>query len=98
MINRIAIICISIFLWGCQETQDKTEKHTDKIKKESSGKPVNFMTAVSAESELMFNGAIDRAGGINRFDHSRKPATVETQAIVRSQSDMLYSHGVFDAK
>ena len=55
------------------------------------------MTAVSAESELMFNNAIDRAGSVNKFDHSRKPATVETQAIVRSQSDMLYSHGVFDA-
>lgn len=61
------------------------------------GKSVNFLTAVPAESELMFKSAITRAGGINKFDHSRKPATVETQRIVRSQSDMLYSHGVFDA-
>ncbi len=61
------------------------------------GKPVNFLTAVPAESELMFKNAISRAGGVNKFEHSRQPATVDTQVIVRSQSDMLYSHGVFDA-
>ncbi|PCH96976.1 MAG: hypothetical protein COB83_03590 [Gammaproteobacteria bacterium] len=60
-------------------------------------KPVGIMTAVQAESELMFNNAIKRAGGINQFAHGRLPATPETQQIVRSQSDMLYSHGVFDA-
>ncbi len=61
------------------------------------GKPVNLLTVVQAESELMFKKAISRAGGVNKFDHGRKPATPETQKIVRSQSDMLYSHGVFDA-
>ena len=60
-------------------------------------KAVNIMTAVQAESELMFNNAIERAGEVNKFDHGRLPATPETQKIVRSQSDMLYSHGVFDA-
>jgi hypothetical protein len=61
------------------------------------GKPVDIMTAVQAESELMFKNAIERAGGINHFNHGREPATPKTQQIVRSQSDMLYSHGVFDA-
>jgi hypothetical protein len=60
------------------------------------GKSVNFMTAVPAESELIFNQTIARAEGVNQFAHARKPATVETQTIVRSQSDMLYSQGVFD--
>ena len=64
---------------------------------QESKKPVGIMTAVQAESELMFNNAIERTGGVNRFDHAREPATPETQQIVRSQSDMLYSHGVFDA-
>ena len=64
---------------------------------QESKKPVNIMTAVQAESELMFNNAIERSGGVNQFDHGRLPATPETQKIVRSQSDMLYSHGVFDA-
>ncbi len=59
--------------------------------------PVDITTAIPAESELMFNNTIERAGGVNKFDHSRLPATVETQAIVRTQTDMLYSHGVFDA-
>ena len=61
------------------------------------GKPVDLLTVVPAESELMFNNAIKRAGSVNKFDHAREPATIETQRIVRSQSDMLYSHGVFDA-
>lgn len=64
---------------------------------QESKKSVDLMTAVQAESELMFNNAISRASGVNKFDHSRKSANVETQSIVRSQSDMLYSHGVFDA-
>jgi len=59
-------------------------------------KPVNFMTAVAAESELIFNETIARAGGVNQFAHARMPATSETQTIVRSQSDMLYSQGVYD--
>jgi len=60
------------------------------------GQPVTFLTAVPAESEKIFTETIERAGGINTFDHAREPATVETQTIVRSQSDMLYSQGVFD--
>ena len=61
------------------------------------GKPVNLLTAVPAESELIFEDVIERAGGVNVFAHARFPATVETQTIVRSQSDMLYSQAVFDA-
>jgi uncharacterized membrane protein len=60
------------------------------------GKPVDLLTAVPAESEKIFIETIERAGGINTFAHAREPATVETQTIVRSQSDMLYSQGVFD--
>jgi hypothetical protein len=60
------------------------------------GEPVNFLTAVPAESEKIFNETFERAGGVNTFAHAREPATVETQTIVRSQSDMLYSQGVFD--
>jgi uncharacterized membrane protein len=60
------------------------------------GKPVDLLTAVPAESEKIFSETIERAGGINTFAHAREPATVDTQTIVRSQSDMLYSQGVFD--
>ena len=60
------------------------------------GKTVDLLTAVPAESEKIFTETIERAGGISTFAHARKPATVDTQTIVRSQSDMLYSQGVFD--
>ncbi len=95
----LPIFAFAIIAAGCKtdKPQQEVTNKESKVLPADEKKPVNFMTAVSAESELMFNGAIDRAGGINKFDHSRKPATVETQAIVRSQSDMLYSHGVFDA-
>ena len=96
-INRMILIALSFLIWSCEDDKQNLENQHINTNEQSNGKAVNFMTAVSAESELMFNGAIDRAGGVNKFDHSRKPATVETQAIVRSQSDMLYSHGVFDA-
>ena len=49
------------------------------------GKPVDLLTAVPAESEKIFTETIERAGGINTFAHARKPATVDTQTIVRSQ-------------
>jgi uncharacterized membrane protein len=60
------------------------------------GKLVDLLAAVPAESEKIFTETIERAGGVNTFAHAREPATVETQTIVRSQSDMLYSQGVFD--
>lgn len=59
--------------------------------------PVDFSNVVLAESNLMFTQAIERAGGVNKFHHTREAATQHSQVIVRSQSDMLYSHGVFDA-
>jgi len=62
---------------------------TTSFAKESK-KPVNIMTAVQAESELMFNNAIERAGAVNRLDYGRMSATPETQKIVRSQSDIRH--------
>ncbi len=64
---------------------------------DSTGIPVDFSNVVRAESNLMFNQAIERAHGVNKFHHTREAATQHTQLIVRTQSDMLYSHGVFDA-
>lgn len=61
------------------------------------GKPVNLMNVVPAESEKIFTETLERSGAVNTFAHAREPANVKTQTIVRSQSDMLYSQGVFDA-
>lgn len=91
-VTKFLIISMLLVIATGVNGQDKKE-----IKNSKGGKSVNFLTAVPAESELMFKNAISRAGGVNKFLHSREPATVETQLIVRSQSDMLYSHGVFDA-
>lgn len=96
------IMALLILIVSCTSSPNKDNSNDNGQKevsneKGSSGVSVDFLTAVPAESELIFNGAIKRAGGVNKFDHSRVPATVETQAIVRSQSDMMYSHSVFDA-
>lgn len=61
------------------------------------GVPVHLMNAVPAESEKIFTETLGRSGAVNTFAHAREPANVETQTIVRTQSDMLYSQGVFDA-
>jgi hypothetical protein len=98
---RYALYCCVVLslLVGCT----KTENAQDAKKPEQAQSthiteiPVNFSNVVRAESNLMFKQAIERANGVNKFHHTREAATQHTQLIVRSQSDMLYSHGVFDA-
>ncbi len=101
--KAVFVIAFLAMFASCNNTQQTPEADTKSpIKTETNqtpagGLPVDITTAIPAESELMFNNTIERAGGVNKFDHSRLPATAETQAIVRTQTDMLYSHGVFDA-
>lgn len=89
---RYAMVCcaaLTLLVAGCTTTERAQTTHTEI--------PVNFSNVVRAESNLMFKQAIERANGVNKFHHTREAATQHTQLIVRSQSDMLYSHGVFDA-
>jgi len=54
--------------------------------------PDNF---VRAESDLYFGGAV-RNGGFGKFDHTREPAPLDKQTVIRLNRDTLYSSAVFD--
>lgn len=57
--------------------------------------PVNPDNFVRAESDLYFSGIV-RNGGFGRFDHTREPAPLDKQSVIRLNRDTLYSSAVFD--
>lgn len=57
---------------------------------------VNVDNFTRAETDRMFAALQRDAGGINRFAHNRKPASVDHQAVIRLNRDTLYSFGVVD--
>lgn len=54
--------------------------------------PDNF---ARAESDLYFAGVV-KNGGFGRFDHTREPAPLDKQTVIRLNRDTLYSAAVFD--
>lgn len=48
-----------------------------------------------AESDLYFSGIV-RNGGFGKFDHTREPAPLDKQTVIRLNRDTLYSSAVFD--
>ena len=56
--------------------------------------PDNF---VRAESDLYF-AAIAKDNGFGKFNHTREPAPIDGQNVIRLNRDTLYSSAVFDLK
>lgn len=54
--------------------------------------PENF---VRAETDMYFSGVV-KNGGFGRFDHTRDPAPLDKQTVIRLNRDTLYSAAVFD--
>lgn len=54
--------------------------------------PDNF---VRAETDLYFSGVVKNAG-FGKFDHTREPAPLDKQTVIRLNRDTLYSSAVFD--
>ena len=57
---------------------------------------VNVDNFVRAETHRMMAGLQRDAGGINRFEHNRAPASVDKQTVIRMNRDTLYSFAVVD--
>ena len=49
-----------------------------------------------AETHRMFADLQRNAGGVNRFAHNRKPASVDEQTVIRMNRDTLYSFAIVD--
>lgn len=56
---------------------------------------VNVENFARAESDLYFGGIV-KNGGFGKFDHTREPAPLDKQTIIRLNRDTLYSAAVFD--
>jgi hypothetical protein len=54
--------------------------------------PDNF---ARAESDMYFSGVV-KNGGLGKFDHTRDPAPLDKQTVIRLNRDTLYSSVVFD--
>lgn len=50
---------------------------------------------IRAESDLYFSGIV-KNGGFSKFDHTREPAPIDKQTVIRLNRDTLYSSAVFD--
>jgi hypothetical protein len=57
---------------------------------------VNVDNFVRAETHRMMADLQRDAGGVNRFEHNRAPASVEKQTVIRMNRDTLYSFAVVD--
>lgn len=60
-----------------------------------SGIPVTPENFARAESDLYFSGVV-KNGGFGKFDHTRDPAPLDKQSVIRLNRDTLYSSAVFD--
>jgi hypothetical protein len=57
---------------------------------------VNVTNFARAETHRMMAGLQRDAGGVNRFEHNRAPASVDKQTVIRMNRDTLYSFAVVD--
>jgi len=57
---------------------------------------VNVDNFVRAETHRMMADLQRDAGGVNRLEHNRAPASVEKQTVIRMNRDTLYSFAVVD--
>ncbi|WP_430868126.1 DUF1214 domain-containing protein [Demequina aurantiaca] len=57
---------------------------------------VNVDNFTRAESDRMFAGIAQQAGGVGKWNHLRTPTPVDQQTIIRMNRDTLYSMAVLD--
>ncbi|MDY0908054.1 DUF1214 domain-containing protein [Microbacterium sp. CFBP9034] len=57
---------------------------------------VNADNFVRAETDRMFGDIQRDAGGVNTFRHSREPASIDAQTVIRLNRDTLYSFAIVD--
>jgi hypothetical protein len=60
--------------------------------------PVSVDTFVRAETERMFATLVDIVGGVNRWNHVRRPTPLNEQSVIRMNRDTIYSGAVVDIR
>lgn len=64
----------------------------------ASGERVTIDNFVRAETNRMLAALAEQAGGVNVWHHSREPAPIDRQTVIRLNRDTLYSMAVVDAR
>src|SRR5690606_31149449 len=62
----------------------------------TAAEPVTVDNFNRAESDLYFGGVLKEAGALGTFHHSREPADIDHQTVIRLNRDTLYSSALFD--
>lgn len=62
----------------------------------TAAEPVTVDNFNRAESDLYFAGIVKDAGALGTFHHSREPASIDHQTVIRLNRDTLYSSALFD--
>ncbi|MDQ2706086.1 MAG: DUF1254 domain-containing protein [Pseudomonadota bacterium] len=62
----------------------------------TAAEPVTVDNFNRAESDLYFGGVLKEAGALGTFHHSREPANIDHQTVIRLNRDTLYSSALFD--
>jgi hypothetical protein len=57
---------------------------------------VDAISFIRAETDRYFDDLVVRSAGVNRWHHTREPAPVDMQAVVRMNRDTLYSSAIVD--
>lgn len=57
--------------------------------------PVTVTNFPRAETDMYFGGMV-KDGALGKFVHSREPANIDNQTVIRMNRDTLYSRSVFD--
>ena len=60
------------------------------------GVQVNVDNFARAETHRMFAALQEDSGGVNLLTHSRTPAPIDRQTVIRMNRDTLYSHAIVD--
>lgn len=58
--------------------------------------PVTVESFPRAETDRMFTGLAEKAGGSNRWHHDRDPGSIDDQRVIRQNRDTLYSLAIVD--
>lgn len=77
-------------------TQDTSQYPTPSGVTAADARRVTVDTFVRAETDSYFRKSAAGAGGVGQLHHTRAPASVDGQAVIRMNRDTLYSSGVFD--
>ena len=62
----------------------------------TAAEPVTVDNFNRAESDLYFGGVLKEAGALGTIHHSREPANIDHQTVIRLNRDTLYSSALFD--